>query len=382
MKTFQVMFYTLLEYIRDKQSMAMMLLMPIGLIFLLGHALSGAFERSEVRVIDVAFLNEDKGEISDHFETFLANEEIGSLLNITHVDSYEEGKSLIEERSVWALIYIKEDYSKQIIMGEEAKINLLFVQGSTFTQPIVTNIVRAFNNEANKINALTMLGAHEVEHLGRNFIEEEPVVEGGEKPRAMDYYAVTILVMILMYGSMYTSEGIGSLKEQSIGKRLRVSPVKAYQIFAGVTLASIVTVFAQGVILVLFTKHVYGVNWGSSITITLMIVFIMTLLSSSIGMVVGTLIPNMRTAEIVLTTAVLVFTVIAGGYVVLGDLEGILGKLQLISPNYHMQNALFNHIFEGDSVKMVNSIATIIGITILMFTITLIARRRYTDDSI
>lgn len=382
MKTFQVMFYTLLEYIRDKQAMAMMLLMPIGLIFLLGHALSGAFERSEVRVIDVAFLNEDKGEISDHFETFLANEEIGSLLNITHVDSYEEGKSLIEERSVWALIYIKEDYSKQIIMGEEAKINLLFVQGSTFTQPIVTNIVRAFNNEANKINALTMLGAHEVEHLGRNFIEEEPVVEGGEKPRAMDYYAVTILVMILMYGSMYTSEGIGSLKEQSIGKRLRVSPVKAYQIFAGVTLASIVTVFAQGVILVLFTKHVYGVNWGSSITITLMIVFIMTLLSSSIGMVVGTLIPNMRTAEIVLTTAVPVFTVIAGGYVVLGDLEGILGKLQLISPNYHMQNALFNHIFEGDSVKMVNSIATIIGITILMFTITLIARRRYTDDSI
>ena len=382
MKTFQVMFYTLLEYIRDKQAMAMMLLMPIGLIFLLGHALSGAFERSEVRVIDVAFLNEDKGEISDHFETFLANEEIGSLLNITHVDSYEEGKSLIEERSVWALIYIKEDYSKQIIMGEEAKINLLFVQGSTFTQAIVTNIVRAFNNEANKINALTMLGAHEVEHLGRNFIEEEPVVEGGEKPRAMDYYAVTILVMILMYGSMYTSEGIGSLKEQSIGKRLRVSPVKAYQIFAGVTLASIVTVFAQGVILVLFTKHVYGVNWGSSITITLMIVFIMTLLSSSIGMVVGTLIPNMRTAEIVLTTAVPVFTVIAGGYVVLGDLEGILGKLQLISPNYHMQNALFNHIFEGDSVKMVNSIATIIGITILMFTITLIARRRYTDDSI
>lgn len=382
MKTFQVMFYTLLEYIRDKQAMAMMLLMPIGLIFLLGHALSGAFERSEVRVIDVAFLNEDKGEISDHFETFLANEEIGSLLNITHVDSYEEGKSLIEERSVWALIYIKEDYSKQIIMGEEAKINLLFVQGSTFTQPIVTNIVRAFNNEANKINALIMLGAHEVEHLGRNFIEEEPVVEGGEKPRAMDYYAVTILVMILMYGSMYTSEGIGSLKEQSIGKRLRVSPVKAYQIFAGVTLASIVTVFAQGVILVLFTKHVYGVNWGSSITITLMIVFIMTLLSSSIGMVVGTLIPNMRTAEIVLTTAVPVFTVIAGGYVVLGDLEGILGKLQLISPNYHMQNALFNHIFEGDSVKMVNSIATIIGITILMFTITLIARRRYTDDSI
>lgn len=382
MKTFQVMFYTLLEYIRDKQAMAMMLLMPIGLIFLLGHALSGAFERSEVRVIDVAFLNEDKGEISDHFETFLANEEIGSLLNITHVDSYEEGKSLIEERSVWALIYIKEDYSKQIIMGEEAKINLLFVQGSTFTQPIVTNIVRAFNNEANKINALIMLGAHEVEHLGRNFIEEEPVVEGGEKPRAMDYYAVTILVMILMYGSMYTSEGIGSLKEQSIGKRLRVSPVKAYQIFAGVTLASIVTVFAQGVILVLFTKHVYGVNWGSSITITLMIVFIMTLLSSSIGMVVGTLIPNMRTAEIVLTTAVPVFTVIAGGYVVLGDLEGILGKLQLISPNYHMQNALFNHIFEGDSAKMVNSIATIIGITILMFTITLIARRRYTDDSI
>jgi len=376
------MYYTLLEYIRDKQSMAMMVLLPIGLIFLLGNALSGGFESSEVRVIDVAFLNEDKGEISKHFETFLESEEISKLLNITLVATYEEGKSLIEERRVSALIHIDEDYSKQIVMGDEAKLNLLFTQGSVFTQPIVTNIVRAFNNEANKINALMMIGASEVAHLGRNFIEEEPVVEGGEKPTAMGYYAVTMLVMILMYGSMYTSDGIGSLKEESTGKRLKVSPAKSYQIFAGVTLASLVTVFAQGVALVFFTKYVYGVNWGPNIGITLMMVFIMVLLSSSIGMAVGTLIPKRRTTEIVITTVVPVLTAIAGGYVPVGNLEGILGKLQLISPNYHMQNALFNHIFEGDPVKMLNAIMTMIGTTILMFTITLIARRRYINDSI
>ncbi|MGV8146433.1 MAG: ABC transporter permease [Alkaliphilus sp.] len=382
MKILQIMYYTLLGHIRDKQSMAMMVLLPITLILLLGTALSAAFSAPEMEATKVAFFNNDDGEMSRHFEAFLENEEITELLNVTQVTTFKEGQSLVEERSVRAFISISEDYSKYILRGEEAKINILFAQGDNFRQSLVTNIVGAFNNEGNTINALMKLGVFESEHMRRNIIKNEPITKGNEAPRAIDYYAVTMLVMTIMYGSMYTAEGIATMKERPVGKRVKTTSAKSHQIFTGVTLASFLIVFMQALVLVFFTRYVYGVNWGASIAVPILMVLLMTLLSSSIGMAAATLIPSANTTMILLNIAIPALTFIAGGYIPLGNTDGIFAKTQQISPNLHMQNALFNYIFEGDSEKLIRSVIALAGITILMFAITFIARRRYTNDSV
>lgn len=191
-----------------------------------------------------------------------------------------------------------------------------------------------------------------------------------------------MLVMTIMYGSMYIASGMDDMKEKPVGKRIKTSPAKAYQVFTGIALSSFLLVFMQGLIMIFFTKHVYGVNWGENIVVPIIMVFTMTLLSSSIGMAAAVAIPGKNISLKVLNAVVPAVTAIAGGYVPLPDFGGILGIIQQISPNLYMQNALFNYIFDGSSEKIISAMITIGGMTVLMFAITLFTRRRYSDDSI
>lgn len=107
MKILQIIHYTFITYIREKEALAMMLLMPLVLILLIGTALSGAFEAPEMEAIEVAFLNSDDGEMSMFFEEFIEIEEISKLLEVTRVASLEEGQKLLEEFEVRAFIYCR-----------------------------------------------------------------------------------------------------------------------------------------------------------------------------------------------------------------------------------------------------------------------------------
>ncbi len=60
----------------------------------------------------------------------------------------------------------------------------------------------------------------------------------------------------------------------------------------------------------------------------------------------------------------------------LGDLGGMLGLLQEMSPNFHMQNALFHYIFAGDAGKIIRSLMILGAMTILMFAATFVAGKR------
>lgn len=382
MKILQITYYTFITYLREKQALAMMLLMPLVLILLIGTGLSGVFEAPEMETSEVAFLNSDDGEMSMFFEEFIEIEKISKLLEVTRVASFEEGQKLLEELEVRAFISIDDDYSKLIFKGEEAKINILFLQQDGIGQSMVRNIVGAFNSEGNTINALRMLGAYEVEHLRSNIIMEEPILEGKEGTRAIDYYSITMLVMTVMWGAFYTLEGMSEMKEDPVGKRIKSTPTKPYQTYVGVTLASVIIVFLQGLVLLFFTKYVYGANWGVSIAVPVLMIFVMVLLSSSIGMALGAVCPKISTARNVMNSAIPALTLIAGGYIPIGDLDGILGALQRMSPNFHMQNAFFNYIFEGDAGKIISALVTILLMTVFMLVVTFIAGRRQRHDSV
>jgi ABC-2 type transport system permease protein len=64
MNIFHVAYYTVLRNLRDRKSMASMLLFPIILILILGSALSSNYAVSDVGKTPVAYLNKDKGAFS------------------------------------------------------------------------------------------------------------------------------------------------------------------------------------------------------------------------------------------------------------------------------------------------------------------------------
>lgn len=382
MRIFHVAYYTILRNLRDKKSMASMLLLPIVLILILGNALSGAFTVDNMDSIPVCYLNSDKGAMSKYFDDFLDSEEIKDLLSVKKVDTFDEGKSLVNDKKARALIIISEDYSKDIEAGKKADIEVYTSRYSEFSASVVNNVIDSFIDGANTVEAMQRLNASNFNYTRAESIVESSITTNGKRPRAIDYYAVTMLVMILMYGTQYGCHGIGEDYLENKGKRIKTTPIKSYEQFIGITLGHVFTVMCQSVVLILFTKYAYKANWGGNMPGILLISFTLSVLAIALGMMLSVLLKDRMKASAVLSLIVPIMTFIAGGYAPLNAGSSAFAKIMYISPSYLAQTALFNTIY-GQSIttniQLLNTtecIGIMWAVTIIMFIIASVSGRR------
>lgn len=382
MRIFHVAYYTILKNLRDKKSMASMLLLPIVLILILGTALSGAFKITDLKAIQVCYLNNDKGTMSQYFDDFLSSEEIKDMLEVEKVATIEEGKKLVGNEKVTALILINESYSDDIKSGKKANIEVYTGRYTGFSTSVVKSIIESFVEGANTVGAVQRLNVSQVNYTRTESVVESPITTNGKRPRAIDYYAVTMLVMILMYGTQYGCQGIGEDYLENRGKRVKTTPIKPYEQFIGITLGHVFTVMCQSVVLLLFTKYVYKVNWGNNVPMILLISFTLSSLSIALGIMFTVLIKDRMKATTILSLIVPIMTFLAGGYTPIFVGDSMFARIMYISPNYLAQTAFFNTIYGQPITSNIQLLSTVecVGvlwiITIIFFIISSVSGRR------
>lgn len=114
---------------------------------------------------------------------------------------------------------------------------------------------------------------------------------------AMGYYSIAMILMLLLYGQEY---GIFMASEDylgTLGKRIRLSAVKPYVQYIGKGLGLSLVTFFQGVILLLLTKYVYGVDWGNHIIVVLLTLFILSILVTLLGMMLVIITRSIQKAQ-------------------------------------------------------------------------------------
>ncbi|ABR50285.1 ABC-2 type transporter [Alkaliphilus metalliredigens QYMF] len=389
MKIVQISYYKLLRHVRDKKSMSQMILLPIILIFILGTALSNHFTITDISPTKVAYFSQDAGAGSRYFEMFMKSGEVNQIIDLQEVDSYDTGIAMIEKREMTAFVYIDEDYSHGVYQGKQADIQVFSsVQGS-FRTSIVQSVVDSYINGANTVQAKIRLNNGEemdlIHYLGDNEqmfftknenIENISIDTAGSTPKAMDYYAVTMLVMILMYGAEYGSGAIAEIKFQSKGSRLIAAPIRRYEIYIGSTLGVALTLFIQSVVLILFTKYVYHVNWGDNLYIILFTCLTLSIFATGLGIVGCLLSGSSKVASSVTNILVVIFTFVAGGYMPLDQQGGLLGIMRGLSPNHYAQRAIFNTIYSGNMEQVKSSIGIMWLMILAVFTISIVKGRR------
>lgn len=344
MNILHVAYYTVLRNLRDRKSMAMMLLMPIITILILGSALSSTYAVSDVGKTPVAYLNKDRGEGSKYFDEFLKNDEIEKMLSVKEVQTLEEGKNLISNNKVNGLIVINEDYSDLLSAGNKGTIEV-YTGKKGFRVSFIQNIIDSFINGANTVTAVQSLGSTNVNYTREDNIEEMPITTEGKVPRAIDYYAITMLVMILMYGAQYGCHGMGEDYMEENGKRIRVTPIKPYEHFIGKTIGTVFTIECQAIVLIFFTKFVYKANFGPNIPAIIFISFTLATFSTGLGAMLTMVTGDRSKASSILSLAIPVLTFISGGYAKIEAGNSLFSKIMYISPNYLAQSAMFNSIY-------------------------------------
>ncbi|KHD34666.1 permease [Clostridium acetobutylicum] len=375
MNVFYIAINTIKSNISDKKTLIMMLLMPIVIILILGNALKSVdnFSVTNLGKTTVYYYNADNKEISKNFDEFLKNKSIKDILNVKKVSSYKKGKELVDKGEGNSLIYINSNYSDNIEANKKGKIEIYESKSSTTRNQIIKSLIDSFNDGANTVEVSSQISRMRTSYVEKNNISKKYLSVNGKSPRAIDYYSVTMLMMILLYGANYGSAELENLFFDRVGKRIKTTATKTYQHLLGVVLGVIFTLILQAVVLVLFTKYVYGANWGGHPILVLGIVSSFAILAASIGFLFMIITGDDKRASMLISVTAPIFTFVSGGYVKVPFSDGSIIKYV---PNNLAQSGLFNMIYKGVTSTAENSIIILLGMSIVLLAIASIVGRR------
>ncbi len=197
---------------------------------------------------------------------------------------------------------------------------------------------------------------------------------GKRAPGAMDYYSVTILVMILLFAGLNGAELFNKGLLSDTGSRTRLAPISKPAVIGGLLAASTVTSFLQGMVTFVFTAAVYGVYWGERIPIVLLTLFAVVLLSQSLCICLTMLFQNAGAVNGMCQALFWVMTFVSKGYAKISF--GPADEVFQYAPNAMAHTVIFGSIYGGNEDKFAPFILALFGAGITFFVLAFLFGRR------
>lgn len=368
-------YYTVKRIFMESKAVVVKLLSFIVLILILGSAFSNAFEVSSLDKVTILCYNGDKGESGKSFiDSLMEVDSIKDIVDFKEVTDFKEAEKMIDKEEAEALVCIPEQFSEQVVNEEEKNIIEVYRRKySGISSTVVENVVESY---VNGLNCASVVFKMQGNLEGFNFtaesgLEEQPLTASGKVPTSMGYYALSMLLMMMLYGAEYGCSGTAEESIGVLGDRIKLSPMKTYQQYIGKIAGLSLVTFIQAIIIILFTKVVYDVDWGSNIPLLLAIIFSFSVVTTTMGAMLCIFTRDESKAQSIITVLVIVFTFLAGGFVY-ADFTGI----EQISLSYYAKSAILNMVYAGDLSVVYRNIGIMWAVTVVFIIISVIIAER------
>lgn len=339
------------QNIRNWKANIMMVLFPIVLIMILGAAFTGQFDRTvKLGNIKVLYTAQSSKELNDSFKSFTADLGKNMGVSFREISDVNEGISSVKDT----------EYSCYIILSnnpEEFKIykNARFNSDAN----LVESMVKSF---ASRYSAIAQIARSNHQVVGKiladntmDFVKTESL-DRKRQPGSLDYYAVSMLSLILMYSSLTGFWAIKSEKNMRTGNRMLCSPISKYEVLTGKVLGSIAVTLLQASVVILFSKYVLKAYWGSDILTVLLVIAAESIMAISMGTGIAYLIKNDGAASGLLNSIIPVIVFLGGGYVPLSVMGEGIAKFSDFSPVKWVNDAIFRVIYDSDYSHVLTAI--------------------------
>jgi len=365
MREFFAVFITGFKYCwRDPMGVAILTVFPIAIIFVLGSALGGFISPDyDFEPFPVAAVIEEGGNL----EEFLQSEEITRFLVVTFTDK-ESAEELLESGE-----------ANIVIFEEDGTVLILRKQGAGLEAQIPTSVIDSYV-QIGAAMTLAMMNGGDFAELSGLIHADISVVEaplGTRMQSAIDYYAVTMLVMILMFAGINGLELFKKNMFSETGERVLSTPVPKASLVGGLLAASTLTAYLQGMVTFLFSSFVYGAYWGERIPLILLTLFGVTLFSQAFAIFVSILLKSPGATLAFMQSLIWVMTFVAGGYVKIDF--GAADAIFRYSPNSLAHTVIFGASFGGNESRMMSDLTLIFIYSGVLFILAfLLGKRRLT----
>lgn len=365
--------------LRDKDNLIWTWIFPLMMATLFFFVFTeidnaGRFSAVPAAVVDNAAFQADTA-LSEAVRLVAAGEE--RLLDVTYVGTVEEADSLLEEGEVAGYIMLENE--KPVLNVKESGLS--------------QTILKSFLDQYQQTAALYRTGAanpQALQQLGEwqaGQAYTQAISLSGTKPSETVTYFYALLAMVCLYGGFQGMTSVIYLQANlsPLGARRSVSPIGklrmvCYDLLGGLTVHLICVLVVMA-----YLVFVLRVNFVGQLVPVLLICLVGSLTGVAMGAMitsVSRLRETVKTAILVSVTLVLCFM---AGLMVSGInyvIEQALPLLAWLNPAARIADAFYCLYYYDTYTRFALDICVLIGMTVVMFGISIFALRRRTYESI
>ena len=397
--------------IRDRAALLLMLLAPflltLGLGLVSGHFSGG--NGSGLSNIPVVLVNQDNGQLGGALVNAFHSADLASLVSPTESNSASAARQLVDADKAAAAVIIPADFTQSIIPNT-APSAVPSVQGGVKieiyanpTRPsgvgVIQNIVGEFLGRVESGSVGGQVAVMEL--LENGFIQPAQATSVGralgqqladdnnslitistssEGNRTIPFDALAFMapgmaLLFLMYTVTYGGRSILVERSQGTLFRLLTSPTTATQVLGGKVLGIYLTGVVQLGILILASTLLFGLQWGDTLGIMILVLaavfaatgwgLLITAFSRTAGQVGG-----------VGSAVMLIFGILGGSFIDLGNMPVWVQRLSLITPNAWSLDGFNTLALGGALADILRPIVALFSMGCLLFAVSVVAFRR------
>lgn len=332
----------LMQILRDYKAMSMFVLLPLLMAFIMGKCFAASFSQT------VSFKD----------------------LKVLYLDNGAPAKQPVME----SLLKVGGDYGIRFEKTNRRKDGIERVKSGDYTgfvcntsQGLVfykndrtgleASLVEGMLNAVQRrINAIASIGGMKSLRSGKSPMKEplirETVLNRQRAPRALDYFGIILMVLIIMYHALHGFYAIkGEILSHTAG-RLLASPVRKFEILAGNVLGTCCGSMLQFLVYFFVGKMGLGIDWGNDPATVIGLVSSEVIMAVSIGVGIAFLIRSEIVVNNLLNLAIPVLGFLGGCYVSVEQMGKAFLPYTNLSPLRWLNQALFQVIY-SDNYRLV-----------------------------
>jgi len=346
--------------IRDKQTLVILFLMPVLMLFLYGYAITLEMKNIKTVIVDLSKTPQSRSFIED----IISND---FFLVVDSDINYDDYEPVLQRRTAQCIIVIPNDFSESLDHKPQTKVQLLIDASDPNAANFINNYLNIIAGQFNRAQNPDFI----------QVISLEPrLLYNPDMKSAYFFVPGLIAVIALLICALLTSIAIVREKENGTMEQILVSPVKAKHIIIGKVIPYMVIGYLMALMILVIGHFWFEVPiYGSFLLLNLMLM-LYVLTGLSFGLLISTGTNSQQIALMVTLVSTILPSFMLSGFIFpIASMPEILQYLSNVVPATHFLIIIRSIMLKG--VGFAELTSQIGALSLIAFVLLLISMRKF-----
>lgn len=372
------------QRLRDRSAIIIGLVAPLVIAALMSVAFKGA----DTFHYTLGVVDADQGPVSTGLRHILQDRSLSQVLTVKDYRSRDAAAAAVRANHVQAALVIPSGFSASVQGDKPLSLTTLTSVNNQAAASITSSIASSFVSQLNadRLSVATALAAGATStqlaglqqvvnalHIPEQLVQR-PV---GSKPlKVISYYGPAMAIFFLFFTISYTARSFFVDRSTGMIERMRVAPIRPFEILLGKVLSAFVFGLASLGVIALVTTLAFGANWGNPLAAGAVCVAIVVAVVCLTALVIG-LARTQRQAEGIAAAVVFGLALLGGNFVFLSAVPDVMKRIALFTPNGWALRAFTDLSTTGGGLgTVVTPVAAILAFSLVVGALAALLARR------